>query len=348
MTTKQKVLEILSQNKERAVSGEKLAGECGVSRAAIWKAVKALRDEGCSVMGTTNGGYVLSGTADVLCEQTIISEFSKKYPEIKDVKCECFKEIDSTNTYAKKLLAGAGALRNSSGELTESGKKYHKYIVVAESQTAGRGRLGRTFYSPCKSGVYLTAIYAPAGGITDPAKITVLAAAAVVRALKKLFPFVEPKIKWINDIFINGKKVCGILTEGSANFETGIIEAAVIGIGVNIFDNSDCFPAEVQKVAGSVIGKSDKNDISRAEVAACIAGELLCIMKEDFLKVLSEYKSASFLIGQNIKVHPVIGDDRSVYDAKVLDIDEKAALVVQLSDGSVRALNSGEVSLHSN
>ena len=224
MTTKEKVLKLLVEAKSQAVSGEVLAAECGVSRAAVWKAVTSLREVGNSIEGTTNGGYVLADD-DIFTPGLFNESFSARWPDFSDCHIECFKEIDSTNTYAKRLLAETGNPR-----------QYHKAILIAEKQTAGRGRIGRTFVSPEKSGIYFSIIYAPESGITDPARLTASGAVAVCRALKKLFAAsnVQPQIKWINDIFLGGKKICGIGTEGITNFESGIIEAAIIGIGVNI------------------------------------------------------------------------------------------------------------------
>lgn len=352
MTTKEKVLEILTKKSGDSIpiSGEKLAEACGVSRAAIWKAMNSLREEGCQIEGTTNGGYILQGSADIFSKENLELFLAKKYPNLAaspagdtpGCKVECFKTIDSTNTYAKQLLSH------------EPARKLHNKIIVAESQTAGRGRLGRTFVSPAKTGIYITVIFAPAGGITEPAKITAFAAVAICRVIQRLYN-ISPKIKWINDIFINGHKVAGILTEGTTNFETGSIDAAVIGMGINISDNQELFAAH--KIAGSITGsqgagnrtagRADKPQITRSQLAAEIAGETLSILEEDSATVMAEYKAHSFLIGQTVKVHPIIGDDKSIYEAKVLDIDHKAGLVVQLKDGSKKTLSSGEVSLHS-
>ncbi|MBQ0052049.1 MAG: biotin--[acetyl-CoA-carboxylase] ligase [Treponema sp.] len=345
MSTKEKVLSLLQNNIENPVSGEKIASECGVSRTAIWKAVNSLRQQGYQISGTTKGGYILKALSDIFSKDSFSEYFSRNFAEYSDSNIEVFSEIDSTNTYAKRVLTEAGSLRLVDESLTEAGKKFHKSIIVAEMQTAGRGRLGRTFYSPSKTGVYLSIIYAPRGGITNPAILTAFAAVAVCRAVKKLFS-AEPKIKWINDIFVNGKKICGILTEGFTNFETMRIESAIVGIGVNIKDNPDIFPEEVKKVAGSITGNSAAN-ASRCDLAAEIAGQFLTLMEGDHSQIMKEYKESSFLIGQTLEVHPVIGDENSVYKAKAIDIDDNAGLIVELSDGSQKTLSSGEVSLKS-
>lgn len=382
MTTKEKVKAILIEaagcaDTATALSGEKLAAECGVSRAAIWKAVNALRQEGLQIEGTPNGGYALCD-ADVFTPELFKRDLAKSFPEFSDCHTEVFKEIDSTNTYAKRLLAECGALRTFGGELTEAGKRYHKAVIVAESQTAGRGRLGRTFLSPAKSGIYLSVIYAPEGGIQNPARLTAATAVAICRAIRKLYG-IETQIKWINDIFYKGKKISGILAEGVTNFESGMIESAIVGMGINIKDNPEVFSGDLAKVAGSICGReesssapgnnvqggnvqgnsvqgkctqgeSPKENITRTALAAQIAGEVLNIYEEDLTnhqQIIEEYRSLSFLIGKSLTVHPLIGDDKSAYTATAQSIDDDARLVVKLPDGSIRTLNSGEVSLHS-
>ena len=365
MTTKEKVLKLLVEAQDQAVSGEVLAAECGVSRAAVWKAVKALREAGSSIEGTTNGGYVLADN-DIFTPELFSETFSTRFPELSDCNIECFKEIDSTNTYAKRLLAECGNLRDATGQLTEAGKKYHKAVIVAEKQTAGRGRLGRTFVSPEKTGIYISVIYAPEGGITNPARLTASAAVAICRAIKSVlgrFPTgitIEPQIKWINDIFVGGKKVCGVLAEGVANFESGMIEAAVVGMGLNIKKNKSAFKGELADVVGTLEDalsqtspETSTASISRIQLAAEIAGQVLKIFEEDSSSpaahkaIIKEYKEASFLLGQELTVYPLIGDQKSSYKATATDIDENAGLIVTLKDGSQRTLSSGEVTLKS-
>lgn len=364
MTTKEKVLKMLVEAKGQVVSGESLAAECGVSRAAIWKAVNTLRQAGNSIEGTTNGGYVLSDD-DVFTADLFQETFSSRFPELSDCHIECFKEIDSTNTYAKRLLAECGNLRGPDGSLTEAGKKYHCSVIIAESQTAGRGRLGRTFISPEKTGIYISVIYAPQGGITNPARLTACAAVAICRAIKNVFGETsitgfEPQIKWINDIFVGGKKVCGVLAEGVANFESGMIESAVVGMGINIKKNKTAFEGELADVVGTLEDAVTQTSpdapvpsLSRTLVAAEIAGQVLKIFEEDTSSpeahkaIIKEYKDASFLLGQELTVYPLIGDEKSSYKATATDIDENAGLIVTLPDGTKRTLSSGEVTLKS-
>ena len=343
MTTKQKVFELLSKNTGSYVSGERLAQECGVSRAAIWKAVRAIREEGFVVEGTNNNGYTLcaDSDADVLSQAVLEYELAQAFPDFTGSHIETFETIDSTNTYAKKLAA-------------QDSVKYHQAIIAAETQTDGRGRIGRTFESPAGTGVYLSLIITPKGGITQPALITASAAVAVCRAIKKLYG-VQPAIKWINDIYVQNdgalKKAVGILTEGITNFETGLIESAVIGIGVNIKPSADIKKSPVKDILG-YLTKAPKTDEaaanapSRARFIAQIAGEVFKILEEPLSSIIEEYKSLMFMLGQTLVVHPLIGDALTSYTAKAIDIDENAGLVVELPDGTKKTLSSGEVTMH--
>ena len=271
------------------------------------------------------------------------NELEQAFPDFAHSHIEYFETIDSTNTYAKKLAA-------------QDPIKYHQAIIVAESQTAGRGRIGRSFESPAGTGVYLSLIITPQGGITQPAVITASAAVAVCRAIKKLYG-VQPAIKWINDIYVQNdgvlKKAVGILTEGVTNSKTGQVESAVIGIGINIEPSADIEKSPVKDILGylSKAPKIDDNTQpdtppSRASFIAQIAGEVFKILDEPLSNVIEEYKSLMFMLGEPLVVHPLIGDDKSAYTAKAIDIDENAGLVVELTDGTTKVLSSGEVTLH--
>lgn len=337
MTTKQKVFELLSKNTGSYISGEKLAEECGVSRAAIWKAVKAIRDEGFEIDGSNNNGYTLKSNqeSDILSQQVLEYTFAQSFPEFAHSHIEYFDSIDSTNNYAKKLLA-------------QDAGKYHQAIITAQTQTAGRGRIGRRFESPAGTGVYLSLIITPKGGITQPAIITAWSAVAVCRAIKKVFG-IQPAIKWINDIYVKNdgvlKKAAGILTEGITNFETGQIESAVIGIGINIKPSEEIEKSQAKAIAGYLLKTTDTAP-SRALFISQIAGEVFKIFEEPAEKIIAEYKSLMFLLGQTLTVYPLIGDEKTAYEATAIDLDQNAGLVVELADGTKKTLSSGEVTLH--
>lgn len=265
--------------------------------------------------------------------------------KIPNVKVEHFDVIDSTNLEAKRRFSGVDGSFYSS---------LHKTLLVAEEQTAGRGRLGRRFYSPAKTGVYFSLIFV-ANAISTPSIITASAAVAVCRAISSVFT-VSAKIKWVNDVFVDGKKVCGILTEGIENVKSGKIEAAIIGIGITILPNSN-MPKSLENIVGKLCDfqlketgdfeewlSEKKNNLIQETVL-----QLLKILEnpdEEFPLAMREYKDRSNLLGATITFSPVIGDEKKNFQCTVLDITDDAKLVVQMNDGSKKTLESGEVTLH--
>ena len=335
MTTKDTIISLLADGD--FISGEELAEKCQVSRAAVHKAVTALRNQGYIIEAVTNKGYRLKESADTLdgsrMERAINSSISSSQVSVK-----LFDTIDSTMLEAKRLTAD---------------KKIHNTVIVTDQQTAGRGRMGRPFISPKNTGIYFSLIYSPEGGVKNPAVYTAAAAVSVARAVKKLYG-AECKIKWVNDVFLDGKKICGILTEGVANFETGRIETAVVGIGINV-RNSE-FPPEIADVAGCIENTPgiSQNRVSRNELVAEVISDLIKVYdgyssgnQNVTMEMIEEYRNRSLLKGLSVEVNPVAGLSGEPYEAKVLDISPEAELVVQLKDGTVKKLFSGEVSLKS-
>ena len=269
---------------------------------------------------------------------------------IPGVRLEYFDIIDSTNSEAKRRLGAVPP---------EEYRLFHKTVLVAGEQTAGRGRLGRKFYSPGGTGLYFSLVYA-AGSVSDPGKITAVAAVAVCRAIKSVFN-VDAGIKWVNDIFVSGKKVCGILTEGIVNPLSGAVEAAVIGIGINIYFSSK-MPEELSLRAGGICGSSlssagdenadgGKNAEMKDRLLCRIIENLVEILdgrEEEFFSAMEEYKARSTLIGKTVTVSPVIDSRERQYEAVVTGITDDAQLVVRTSDGREKTLSSGEVTLHAN
>ena len=236
-------------------------------------------------------------------------------------------------------------LLNEDGTLTENGGIFNNTLVAAESQTSGHGRLGRFFYSPSLTGAYFSFSVVKEGGIKNPAMFTVTSAVGVCRAIKKLFG-ASCSIKWVNDIFCCGKKVCGILTEGIVNSSKGIVEAAVVGIGINLVVKND-FPEELRKKAGGISTAEflSEKKISSQKLIFCCLDEITEILNSGE-NIIPEYKSLSFLLGKELDVLPVIGQEQS-FKAKALDITDDAGLLVELADGTKKVLHSGEVTLHS-
>lgn len=331
MNTKELVLKFFSENAGHRVSGEELAALCGVSRAAVWKAVSALRSEGLEIQATTGGGYIFKNETESFSKEYFFSFLASKINGLKIDNIEVFDVIDSTNSRCRRLLARSGNPCNLNGT-----------FVFAESQSEGRGRFGRTFVSPEKTGVYFSVIYAPEKMNVESFEITAFSAVAVCRVLKRLYG-IDVKIKWINDLFFEGKKICGILTEGFTNFETGNVECAVIGAGINLFSNDEAFKGELEEKAGFIFKSKTEKD-QRCIVASEAAWEIFNIFNEESEKILNEYKELCFLMGKNITVTDV-SKSTVKCQGKVVDIDRKFCLVVEKSSGERVSVNSGDVSV---
>ena len=235
--TKERVLRALEAREGAHVSGAQLARELGVTRNSVWKAVNALRREGYHIDATTNRGYALSHEDDLLSASGIRRFLPADAPLLPTVR----KSLDSTN---------AEALRRAVDGAPEG------TVIVAEEQTAGRGRRGRSFFSPAGTGIYLSILVRPALAAERAHLLTCSAAVAVAEAIEACAG-VDASIKWVNDVYCRGKKVAGILTEGSFDLEGGVLQHAVVGIGVNVRPPHAGFPAEIAERAGAVLPASD-------------------------------------------------------------------------------------------
>lgn len=321
MELKHLVLRVLEENRGNSISGASLATQLGLTRSSIWKAVKALQKDGYLITAITNKGYCLQPSNDILSAESIRPLLRGDAANlIFDIR----PSVTSTNTVAK-ALASEGA---------EEGT-----VVIAYEQTEGRGRMGRSFYSPSSTGVYMTIILRPDLSLTDSLLITTGASVAVARAIEKIAG-VRAEIKWVNDIFVNGKKVCGILTEASIDFESGKLEYAVIGIGVNI--STKDFPGTLKSTAGPVFKEKPENTPISSILAAEILNNLAeCMNSLTDKKYLEEYRSRSFLIGKEIFI--LKGTEQ--IPATAVGIDDKAGLIVEYADGKKETLTCGEVSV---
>lgn len=321
MELKHQVLKILEENRGNSVNGAKLAEELYVTRSSIWKAIKSLQKDGYCITAVTNKGYCLQPGNDIVSAESILPYLREGAGKFKlDVR----QTVTSTNTIAKEL-ASQGA---------EEGT-----VIIAREQTEGRGRMGRTFYSPNSSGVYLSIILRPHLSIEDSLLITTATAVAVAKAIESVAD-VKAEIKWVNDIFVSGKKVCGILTEASLNFENGGLEYAVVGIGINI-DTKD-FPVDIKTIAGSLFtDKPNDTPVTSTLVAEILNNISDCMSSLTDKKYIKEYRDRSFLIGKEI----IVIKGSITVPAIAVTIDERARLVVEYEDKTREALNSGEVSI---
>ncbi len=322
MDVKEKVLSYLLENKGNVVSGSKLAEILGVSRTAVWKAVQSLEESGYNITASTKKGYCLSEETDILSPQSVKLFLPEK---LSNIDIQVFQTIDSTNNYAK-TLANQG--------------KEEMTVIISEEQTAGKGRRGRTFHSPHSKGIYMSVILRPKMEAKQALLITTSTAVAVAKAIEEICGL-ETKIKWVNDIFSGDKKLCGILTEATMDFESGGLEYAVVGIGVNIYSKETDFPEEIKNIATSIYNGYENKPI-RSKLIAKILENLFDYSQNlgDKL-ILEDYKKRSFLIGENIYI---INDENKI-KAKAIGINDQVELMVQLENGEIKNLNSGEVSV---
>ena len=320
MTTKEKLLALLEDSKGTFFSGEEIARTLQVSRAAVWKAVSALREDGYTIDAATNKGYRLSPDSDILSPQGI-RRFLK--PEYRDLDLTVLPTAPSTNALVR--------------EKANQGRP-EGCIIIACEQTDGRGRYGRQFFSPVDSGVYLSLLLRPTAYSPQQATcLTAAAAAAMCQAIEAVTGQ-QPGIKWVNDIFLRGKKVCGILTEAAVGLETGALDYMVLGAGVNLYPPVKGFPEEIQPIAGSVLERSCPEAKNR------LVGEFLNRFWDFYTHpecrtYLEDYRSRSLAIGQNVTV---LSAGRAV-SAYAYGIDDDFRLLVRYENGDTEALSYGEI-----
>ena len=318
MGKKERILELLGTGE--TVSGEQLARELGVSRNAVWKFMNQLRRSGYEIDAVTNRGYRLKSAPDMLSEAEI-----RRWLTAKEIgrDLEIHAKLDSTNNRAK-ALAAAGAP--------------HGLTVIADTQSGGRGRMGRSFFSPEHSGIYLTCVLRPECPPEKAGLLTSLAAVAAARAVEKVSPEAEVKIKWVNDLYLGEKKICGILSEAGLGMEAGRLEYAVVGIGINV--KKMAFPPELRDIATS-IGNETGAEPDRNRLIAEILNELETLYGDlESGAFLAESRRRSNVIGRSVTVI----EGGKTYPARAMDIDSQGRLVIETGTGR-SCLNYGEVSL---
>ena len=319
MSTKNDILAVLESERARFVSGQELAEKLNISRTAVWKAVKSLEEGGHRIIAVTNNGYKLAPDSNLMSEEGVLANLSQKY---KSCPITVLDITDSTNTQAKKLaLDGAG----------------HGTLLLAEEQTAGRGRNGKSFFSPRGVGLYMSVILKPVLGMEEPQMITIAAAVAVCKAVEKLTDK-KPRIKWVNDVYLDGKKVCGILTEAATDFESGGIESIIVGVGVDCATKEDSLPQELRGIVGTL----GDDAISRNRLAAeILAGILDGFDTLGSGEIIDAYRARSLMFGKDISF--MRGSER--LNARVTGISDSGGLLVRLTIGENIELQSGEVAI---
>ena len=322
MSNKEKILNILLDNKGDYVSGEDIANSLQISRNAVWKSISKLKEEGISIISSKKLGYMLPSDLDILSKEEISNAL---IDELKGTEIHLLNTVDSTNDYAKMLA------KQDAPEYT---------LVVADIQTHGKGRMGRVFSSPSGTGIYMSFILRPKTSLETAQLITSCVAVAISKAIDTLCNC-SSKIKWVNDIFLNDKKISGTLTEGAINFENGSFEYAIVGIGINVRSVKNIFDGELSSIATSIEDETGLK-ISRsrliAEVFNNVYLQLQSIDEKSFIK---EYKKRSLIVGKDV----IVSENGQEVFAKAIGIDKTAGLIVQFEDGSTKVLNSGEARL---
>lgn len=327
MNNKEYIIFQLQNNSETFISGEDLAKALNISRAAISKIIKEIKNEGIVIESVPNKGYKLSNTNDLISRDIIKNSLQKNGFNL-DVYFH--KIVNSTNLEAKRLILNS-SIPNPS-------------LIIANEQSQGKGRFGKIFFSPKNSGIYFSIIENSFTNLKNSTFITICTALAITRAIEKLTGF-STQIKWVNDIFFNGKKICGILTEAITNFETGEIEKLIIGIGIN-FSTID-FPKELES-AGSLFSplSLNSNKITRNDLIINIVTELDLFFKNfnslNYREIIEEYKSKSNILGKEVFVTL---PNTPPFSAIAVDIDEFGHLIIKKESNEILSLNYGEVSI---
>ncbi len=281
---KDEVLSFLKEEKEYC-SGEEISQRLGVTRAAVWKAIKKLQEQGYEIASSTKKGYKLIHVPNIITSSEIKEKLNTQFL---GQKIEYRKEVDSTNNLAKELA------RKGASEGT---------LIVADKQTSGKGRLGRSWESPAGTGIWMSLILRPDILPQYASQLTLVAGLGVCEAIKKSTGL-EAKIKWPNDVVVNGKKVCGILTEMSAEIER--INYVVVGIGINA--NMESFPEELPYASSLKIESQEE----------CVRRDII----KDFLEIFErDYK--------NYKIDMNLESMRSRYEENCITLHKKVKLIKQ-------------------
>lgn len=324
MSTKDRLLERLKAARGSWISGNHLSDKLGVSRAAVNKHIRTLKAQGYVIESATRKGYRFKKAPDRLLAEEIRQGLDTRVFGQKEIVC--FEQTDSTNQQAK-VLAAQGAAEGT--------------LVIAEAQCAGRGRRGRRWYSPPGSGIYVSVVLRPAISPTEAPAITLMTAVAVTQALLDL-THLPVRIKWPNDILLNGKKIAGILTEISTEMDR--IDYIVVGLGLNVNTPPQSFPQELQETAGSIRTETGKPFSRLALLRAILISYENCydtFKTYGFDSILSRWKELSDIIGQRVAVD-VMG---TTHTGQVADVDADGTLVLKTEQGLLQRIFSGDVRL---
>ncbi|MDO5018400.1 MAG: biotin--[acetyl-CoA-carboxylase] ligase [Lagierella massiliensis] len=316
MKVKDEVLLILEQNLNLYNSGSQMALDLKVSRNAIWKAINELKSEGYEIVSKNPGGYKLLSNKHIVSKNNILSKISNK-----NVRLEYLEEVSSTNDYLKNLLH-------------KDLEQY--YCVISKNQSRGKGRNGKSFYSPNKTGVYFSILLRPDFNINKSLLITTATAVAMCKTIEE-FSNKYSSIKWVNDIFIGDKKVCGILTEGSFDFDKNKLSHVIVGVGVNLFKPLKNFPLEIQNSAGYIL--KDYNPYIMEDFIASMINSIIYHYENiDSKEIYEYYREKSYLNNKEVRFLY----KGELVEGLVIDVDESFNLVINKNKEKIH-LSSGSV-----
>ncbi|MCR5255952.1 MAG: biotin--[acetyl-CoA-carboxylase] ligase [Acetatifactor sp.] len=334
MKTKDAIKKILNDNFGNFVSGEEIASRLYVSRAAVWKAIKALTDEGLQIEAVTNKGYRLKSDlllpdCDIIqkkCESSF-HPFSVIHKPV----------VDSTNDEALRIYKSP-----------DRQEKKDNILVIADAQTNGRGRRGRSFYSPEGCGLYMTLLFHPKIDINSLTTLTALAAVSVFNALSGIecAGTLKPAIKWVNDIYLDDKKVAGILSEAIVNMEAPEETIVLIGFGINLFSPKNGYPKPLKNIAGAVfdnVTPLSKTTLKDDLITGIISNLSYFTDPANAGEAIGIYRDNSNILGKYVKINSFDNAAREKY-GYVTGITDDYKLEIKYETGETEILSSGEIS----
>ncbi|MBD3426079.1 MAG: biotin--[acetyl-CoA-carboxylase] ligase [Candidatus Omnitrophica bacterium] len=315
---KREIIAFFRNKRDKFISGEDISDSLGFSRASVWKYIKKLREDGYSIEAVPNLGYKLAATPAKMYGYDIASVLKTRKFGKKNIYH--YESIDSTN--------------NKAYELAESGEP-EGTVVIAENQTQGKGRMGRRWVSPKGTGIYMSLIVRPDAEMDEIPAMTLITAYCIIKAVKDASGL-EARMKWPNDVIVNGKKLCGILTEIKAQPDQ--VNFLVLGIGVNVNTPSSKLPPEGTSIKNECGCEIDRPDLARGILTQFEKGYTR-FTNEGFGAIRKECMDCSFTLGKKVKV---LEHHRSI-EGEAVDIDEKGALIIRTASGEKRRVFSGDV-----
>lgn len=322
LTLKKEIIQLLYENRGEYISGEFIARKLFVTRATVWKAINSLKLEGYSINGISNKGYSLNFDTDIICASMIKPLLNHQNNAIK-YDIDVLDTVNSTNSYLKSKLS----------ENIKEGK-----VIIAEHQSEGKGRFERDFFSPKGTGVYMSILLRPKIKAEQSSTITGMIAVSVAEAINELTDS-DAKIKWVNDVYIGDKKVCGVLTQASYSLESGKFDYVIVGIGVNVYRPLKGF-GDIEGKATSITTQNDGFDL-RNTLVANILNKISYHYKElDQNEILQRYRGLQYLIGKQVEY-----DTDEIRRGIVVGVDDQFRLIVENVNGGYEHLCSGEVSV---